>query len=437
MTSSLTTAPLAQEITLSFGAKLIYKHLPGAPRLALNLYLPGGNGLDGLLLPHSKATAGAMDVLDRLLTKGTATRSAEQIAIEIDGLSLELDVETRRDSSLMSTTLLDEDLTASLSIMGDLLFNSTLAERERECERLAGEVAMELDSPKAVASDKLVRAVFGGTPYGTVSSVLLENLETLNQAEPLAALYQTVYQPGRLVIVAVGNTPLDTLKTKLEQAFGPYVKTVSSPSVFQELFNQNAEQLAGLSFKSPQTIATARDEAKQCHIYKAWLAPQGTHPDATALTVMNTLLGGGGLSSRLFIELRDKQGLAYNVRSSLDGYKHRGQFVIYIGTEPSNTQKCLKGFEIECQKLMDTPVSAQELAETKANLLGRRTVFLETPGQWANYLGSSAMLGRSLDEMAQLPQWIEAVTAADIQRVAQGYLGQPAVVSMAGPSKFF
>jgi predicted Zn-dependent peptidase len=162
--------------------------------------------------------------------------------------------------------------------------------------------------------------------------------------------------------------------------------------------------------------------------------PGTRHEDYAPMAVLNTILGAAGLSSRLFLELRDKQGLAYTVRSSYETYRYKGLFSLYIGTEPKNKEKCLKGFAEEVDKLVNVRVSAEELEDAKRNMLGRRSVFLETAHQQANYIGANYTLGRTLEEIENVPELIEAVTSADIQRVAEKYLTQPALTSIVGPS---
>jgi zinc protease len=431
-TSTMSNNHVAQVIsqlhhaTLSNGAKLVYYRMAGAPRLAVRWYITGGNQLDEVL--------GQTDVLDRLLMKGTTQRNAEQIAVAIDSLSLDVDFHTGRDCTVMSATLLPEDLEPSLALMSELLFDSTLDELSREVEKLTGEIAMDLDSPKARASDLLSRTLWGDSPYGVTSSVLLDNLPRINQLDALKTLYRRTYQPQRLIISVCGDLPVEQVISALEVALPARNETFPtfelSPSIGQQL----ATHSIGASYDKSILKTTAREDANQCNIYKSWLAPAATHPDLYALQVMNAMLGAGGLSSRLFLELRDKQGLAYNVRSSLDAYKHRGVFTLYIGTEPSNTQKCLKGFEVECQKLMDTPPSAQELDDTKRNLLGRRAIYLETAHQWAGFIGGSFIIERPLEEVVAYEAKIEAVTAMDVQRVAQQVFNQAAVVSIVGPA---
>jgi predicted Zn-dependent peptidase len=409
------------KVRLENGSTLLVRPFEGAPRLALSIFVPGGNLLD--------TVPGFSDVVDRLLMKGTHTRTQEQISIEIDSLTLEVDTDTKRDYSLIAATLLEEDLEPSLALISDLFFESTLAEFDREREKIAGEIHMDMDSPRSRASDQFVRTLFHETPYSAVGSLILENLPRMGTIENAQEHYRRVYRPDRMIVSVVGDgLQPDRMASLLERYFPENGASGAATGTASYTLLQN------LQIESDQYVTFARDDSSQAHIFKGWLTPDLRHDDYSPLVVLNTILGGAGLSSRLFLELRDKQGLAYNVRSSFEAYKHRGMFYLYIGTEPKNKERCLNGFIEECGKLMDTPVSAQELAEAKQNILGRRTVFLETAPQQASYIGANYTLGRSLEEIAGQMERIQAVTSEDVQRVAQTYFSQPSVISVVGPS---
>lgn len=409
-----------QEKKLANEATLLYLHAPGAPRLAMSYYLPGGNLLD--------STAGLSDVVDRLLTKGTKTRSQEEISTAIDSLTLELDIETKRDYSAIHTTLLEEDLDASLDLVADIYYNATLDEFEREKEKLAGEIQMDLDSPKSRASDQLVRTIFQDTAYSTVSSLIQENLPKMTSVEEANTYYRRAYQPDGMIVAVAGDIPVERVEQRIESTF------TRGNGHARGLLMETENRLMNHWLEDSQYVTFARDDSSQAHILKGWLFPHVNDVEYYPLVVMNTILGAAGLSSRLFLELRDKQGLAYNVRSTYETYRHKGLFYLYIGTEPHNKERCLDGFRIECEKLMNEKVSEKELEDAKRNILGRRAVFLETAPQQANYIGVNYAVGRSPRDIEELPDRINAVTAEEIRQAAQTWLSKPSVTSVVGPS---
>lgn len=411
-----------EEATLANGARVVLNALSESPRLAIDFFLPGGTSFE--------PATGLSDMVDRLLLKGTATRDQEAIAEAIDDLSLDLDTDATRDYAMIGATMLDEDLDASLALIADSFYHASLAEFEREMQRAAGEWLMDLDVPRARASDLFYRTLFDQTPYGVTTSVLLENLPALPSVEAVRAFYHGVFHPARMLVSVSGNIAMARIAQALERHFPPVPQAeplaMCSPA---------AARLQAHRLHAPRTVGYARDDASQIHLLKGWLAPALTDPDYYPMMVLHTLLGGAGLTSRLFVELRDRQGLAYQVRSAYDAFSHQGLFVMYIGADPQNRDRCLEGFRVECQKLIDTPVSAKELADTLENILGRRAVYLETTGQQANYIGSNLMMGRHIADLAQVNERLRAVGPADIQRMAQRVFSQPAVIAMAGPSQ--
>ncbi|MBY0449368.1 MAG: insulinase family protein [Cyanobacteria bacterium] len=416
--SVMSQALQVETLSLNNGATMLFRQDEEAARLAISLYFRGGNSIEPI--------PGMADLVDRLLMKGTKNRSQEDISIAIDSLTLAVDTDTKRDFSQMVATVLEEDLEASLELMSELLNDSTLAEFDKEKEKMVGEIQMEMDAPKNRASDGFVRTLFEGTPYNVVSSVLMDSLPLMNSIKTAEAHYRSIFRPENMLISFAGNVDQARAVRLFEQYLPKSATTQKAPIP--------PNHITLKTFVEDVIVPFPKDDSAQAHIFKGWHAPALTDSDYYALNLMNTILGGAGLSARLFTELRDKQGLAYNVRSSYEAFRLGGMFYLYIGTEPSNKDRCLEGFKIECQKLMDTPVPAKELDEAKANILGRRSLYLETVHQQANYLGAQVMMGRTVSDVHEMPERISAVTAADIQRVAQRIMSQPAVIAVAGPS---
>ncbi len=407
-----------ETIPLSNGSTLYFKPMEGAPRVALGVYTYGGNRLEPL--------PGVADMVDDLLCEGTQKRSAEQIAVEVDSLSMDMDTDTRRDYSVLASTFLEEDFEDSAELLSDMMYHSTLAEFEKEKIRMQGELVMDLDSPRTRAQDLLMTQLLKDTPYQASHSNILNTLPTMASVSPLKDYYQSVYQPGNTFFTMVGDISSQKAQSIIEQHFthpsGDNYATVKAPEI--------------RALSKNEYLTTAKNDTSQMHLFKGWFAPQMSHPDYPAMVVLNTILGGAGLTSRLFLELRDKQGLAYVVRSQYEASRYLGLFTLYIGTDPNNREKALKGFGVECQKLMDVPVSAKELDEAKENINGRRVVFLETASQQCAYIGNQLALGLSLPEIEQLIERIQSVTSQDVQSVAQQYLSQPSIVTAVGPENY-
>lgn len=418
----LKTLESLELISLIAGPTLLFSRQVGTPRISMNIYTKGGNCIDYF--------PGEMDVVDRLLLKGTYADSAETIAVKLDDLCLDLDTDTARDYSLMSASMQAEDLESNLAFIRDLLFYSTLEGLQKEKEKVKGELQMSLDSPTALARDLLSRKLWNGLPYGTSATGMLTSLSKLWRNDNVFLHYQQAYRPNRMVISVAGDVDRERLISALEAAFSlPRAKGTDGEMEMGRLFKEHR-------LKESRLYTMPWEEAAQAQILQSWLMPPATSKDYLPLAVMDNLLGSAGLSSRLFLELRDKQGLAYSVRSSLNLLKHRGTFTLYIGTEPSNVEKCLSGFTDEIKKLQDILVGEEELENAKRNLIGKRSVCLETVGQISSYVGSAYMAGHDVSKLAELDENIKAVTAEQIQKVAQKYLSKESITVVVAPSAY-
>jgi predicted Zn-dependent peptidase len=171
----------------------------------------------------------------------------------------------------------------------------------------------------------------------------------------------------------------------------------------------------------------------QAHIVKGWLVPTTNEADYPALNLLNVILGSSGLSSRLFLELRDKKGLAYVVRSSYETFKLVGNFMIYIATEPNNIDTCLKGFDEEINKIRTIPVSEAELNDAKNNIIGKCAFFEETNIQQASSLSKYGVLGYGFNFSEEMKEKVKAVTSEEILACAQKYFNENYVISITRP----
>lgn len=405
--------------TLSNGLKVYFKSMPGAPRVALYLSVFGGNRVESV--------PGQSDIIDSLLTQGTSSKNAETIALEIDTIPMDFAISTHKDTTTVSAVMLPEDLEKAVSLMTECLFDSTLNDWTKEKLKLHGELTMQLDSPSSLAKDLLHNALYKGTSYQASAQNILANLDNINSQDLLTSQYKKVYHPSNMMLVVVGDIAVEKLVALLNQYFP---KTAIAETM------ENAGSTQAQLIASNQYVTANRDDSQQLHLYQGWLAPLYGTDEYYAMSVMNNVLGGAGLSSRLFTEIRDKQGLAYNVRSMFETSKYMTSFLIYIGTQPHNREKVLKGFQVECDKLMNVALTPDELAASKRNILGRHLIGLERPLQQAAYLGSKLTFGLSLDEIMAYRQKISDITAEDIQAVAQKYLSQPSIVAAVGPQQY-
>ncbi|MEO1446791.1 MAG: pitrilysin family protein, partial [Cyanobacteria bacterium J06635_11] len=245
----------------------------------------------------------------------------------------------------------------------------------------------------------------------------------------LQAAHKTFFRPDNMVVTIVGRLSTNDAVKLVEQYFGDW----QSPS--ESLAEPLPESLPTLQLsaanRSAQKIVTVQ-ETNQAFVVLGHLAAEVTDPDYAALKLMSTYLGNG-LSSRLFVELREKQGLAYDVSAFYPTRLGTSQFVAYIGTAPENLQVALSGLQQELERLKTTPLTAEELQVSKNKILGQYALGKQTNGQIAQAYGWYEVLGLGMGFDDEFQAAIAAVTIEDIQAAAQRcFVNQS--ISILGPA---
>lgn len=402
--------------SLKNGIRTIIQQQKNTPRISFEMFLKANNELS--VMP------GLASIVARLLLQGTKNRTQEEIAQFIDENGVSFNVEAKNDYLHLHAYCLNEDFKSVLNLIEDIVKNSTFESVEKECLKLEGEITAELDSPRIKAVDNLAKNVFKNHPYGNSYTVVMENIKNITK-DKVETYYQNIFVPENIDIVVVGDVAEDEVLADLNKNLGDLTQAASNLTTFVTPY-----------LTEDKIVTIAKEDAQQAQVLQGWIVCDIQNEDYIALSVLNTILGSAGLSSRLFVELRDKKGLAYVVRSSFDVMKSAGLFSVYIATEPKNIQICLDGFKEEIGKLQAELVSDKELEDAKNNIIGKRKFFHETNSQKAYYLGyfENMELGAEFD--ALMEEKIQAVTKEDIKRVANKYLSGHSVVSLVAPEAF-
>lgn len=405
-----------ERYSLKNGMDTIIQQNKNTPRTAMEFFVKANNELS--LLP------GLATITARLLLQGTKNRTQEEIARFIDENGIELGIEAKNDFLRVRSYCLNEDFDAVLELIEDLIKNSTFDAVEKECFKLEGEITAELDSPKTKAVDNLAKNIFENHPYGNSYTVVLEKLKSITK-DKVVNYFSNIFVPQNINIVVAGDVDSETILAKLNEKFG----TIEAKSCQLKPFDVPV-------IPESKVVTIAKEDAQQAQVLQGWITCSLNDADYVPLSVLNTILGSAGLSSRLFVELRDKKGLAYVVRSSFDSMKTAGLFTVYIATEPKNIQVSLDGFKEEIGKLQKELVSDKELEDAKNNMVGKRQFFHETNAQKAYYLGYFENMGLGAEFDKELEEKIRAVTKEDIMRVANTYLSGNSVISLVAPKEF-
>ena len=370
---------------------------------------------------RNKNNPGLDTIMARLFLQGTKTRTAEQLANELDAYAIELSVDSRPDYIRFKFVCLNEDFDNALEIMADIIKNSTFEDFDKEISKMEGEIIAELDSPRAKASDGYYSNIFKDHYYGNTGTRVLKNIKNLTK-EKVLENYNNMINESKKVISVVGDIDTDTVKNELTKYFAdiPESKDIELISTVKELQEDKYSEII-------------KPDANQAHIIKGWITETSNSEDYPALLLLNVILGASGLSSRLFLELRDKKGLAYVVRSSYEVFGQCADFFIYIATEPKNIEVSLAGFKEEIDKICTYPVSEEELENAKNNMLGKWAFTQETNENQAVLYGNYGILGLGFDFNDRAKENIKKVTAEQLLKCAKKYFSKNSVLSILKP----
>ncbi len=397
---------------LNNNIEVLYKCNKNTPRVALCF---------NLSLNEPLPNPGDYTLMTRLFMQGTKNRTAEQLAEELDKYAIEFSSELKLDYLKFKFVCLNEDFDKALEIFEDILKNSTFEDFERERVKLIGEIQAQLDSPKAKVVDNFYKNLYANHHYGYTNTVILENLKNVTRGDVLRG-YNTFMKNSKKVIAFVGDLEFDYVNSKLEEHFGDLSPSVSNlPYIKPPVLNEVKE------------LEIIKPDANQAHIIQGWLVDTASSEDYPVLALMNIILGASGLSSRLFLELRDKKGLAYVVRSSYDVARVCANFSIYIATEPNNIQVSLDGFKEEIEKIKRELVSEEELNNAKNNIIGKWAFSQEDNNQQAATYAHYAVTGLGFDFNEKAKALISAVTPEQIKDCANKYFNDKYVISIIKP----
>lgn len=403
------------KIILDNTIPVVLKENKNTPRHAMCFYFK---------IEEPEKKAGLYTILNRLFLQGTKKRSAAQLAQELDENAIDCYSEMKQDFLRFKLQCLNEDFEKGLEILADIIKNSTLEEFDKEVIKLKGEIQAELDDPKSKALDGFYKNIYKNHPYGHTYTKILEDIDELTKSDVECA-YKNLLENSSKIISIAGDFEKDNLEEMLKKHFSDLKNTPDAQS-----------KIPVPQLKENSVVKIVKNDASQAQIIQGWHVPTIYSKDYASIMVMNTMLGSSGLSSRLFLELRDKKGLAYVVRSSYEIYDKAALFNVYIATEPKNIKTCLEGFKVELDKIKNIPVTQEELENAKNNLIGKRQFFTETNLQQSSLMAFYEDKGLGANFEEKLIELVKQVSVQDIQRVANECIKDPFVLTILAPEEY-
>lgn len=366
------------------------------------------------------ALAGASHFLEHLLFKGTSTRSARDISEAFEGLGAELNAFSAKEYTCYYSRLLDEHLSVGVEILTDMLQNATLGKRDIEFERkvILEEIGLREDTPDELIHDLFLESLWPHHPLGNPVAGRRETVTAMTNGE-LKGLFEDVYAPDRLVVAASGNVDHDELTALVAQ----YFTSERKGKVMRKEFVADVEPVIKVNTK----------KTEQAHIALGTSGLPARHPDRFGLLLVDNILGGG-MSSRLFQEIREKRGLAYSVYSHHGMYSEMGYVSLYAGTNPANAKEVLECMQRELARVRAEGVTEDEFRRSQEHLKGQLVLALESTGHRMSRLGRSEISHGEILSLDQLVEKINAVTLEDANRLAREVFSpEKMVLAVIGP----
>jgi predicted Zn-dependent peptidase len=402
------------------GLRIVTESLPAVRSAAVGIWASVGSRDEGL--DH----AGATHYLEHLLFKGTSKRTALEISSAMHAVGGELNAFTGKEYTCYYARILDADLPLAVDVLADMVTGSLIEQKDVDAERgvILEEIAMNEDEPSDTVHEAFAAQLFGDTPLGRP---ILGTAASINEItrEQIAGHYAARYTPPDLVVAVAGNLDHDTVTQQVTDAFADALTGPVAPTP-PRLAATDDSLAPGTGVRLvPRTI-------EQANLVLGCAGMSRTDPNRFALGVLNAALGGG-MSSRLFQEVREKRGLAYSVYSFASQHSDTGMWATYIGCLPAKADEVLAICQEEIAKVIAGGLTGAELDRGKGQLRGSLVLGLEDPSSRMSRLGKSELVYSRLEPVDEVLASIEAVTHDDVRRVAAEILGRPKVLAVVGP----
>jgi predicted Zn-dependent peptidase len=412
--------PGVRRTVLPGGLRVITESLPAVRSAALGIW----NGVGSR--DEDRAHAGATHYLEHLLFKGTPRRSALEISAAIDAVGGALNAFTAKEYTCYYARVLDSDLPLAIDVLSDMVTSSLIEPREVDAERgvILEEIAMNEDEPSDLVHEAFTTLLFGDTPLGRPTLGTVDSINSISR-DQIFEYYRAKYTPDSLVVAAAGNLEHDQVVELVRDAFGPVLTGDQEPA---------PPRLTGSSAHDNQNsgVRLLSRPTEQANLVLGCAGLARNDDRRFALLVLDAAMGGGS-SSRLFQEVREKRGLAYSIGSFAGQHAECGMWGIYAGCLPAKADEVLAICQSEIAKLLAGGLTDEELARGKGQLRGSMVLSLEDPSSRMIRLGKSELVYPRLEPVDEILASIEAVTQDDVREVAEQVLGAPKALAVVGP----
>lgn len=402
---------------LGCGITLVTERMEGARSVSLGVWVGTGSR------DEEESEAGASHFLEHLLFKGTPSWSAAEIAEAVDEVGGDMDAFTTKEYTAFTMRLLAEDLPLGVRVLGSIMTDPAFRPAEVDAERqvILDEIRMHADEPADLAAEQFMAALFqdhalGRDVLGTQHSV--ENLD----GSDIRVFFDKHYRAANMVVAAAGDVDHARLALEMDKAF--------------ETRAGGGRPVRVAPAAEPRPLLVTERPTEQAHVVLGVRAPGRHSPERFALAILNHVLGGG-ISSRLFQEVRERRGLAYAIWSERMHYEEVGALLVSVGTAPDQAREVIDIVNFELDSLVSSGLREGELARAKAHIRADTLLSLEDSGARMGRIGSSMLLHGEVLEVDELLDRIEDVDEDQVSGLARRMFSSCRTVSVVGPEKCY
>ena len=391
------------------GIILLIVENPAADLISSRFFLSNAGSI-----AEDPSQAGISNLVSSVITKGTKNLSAIEIAERVESIGAGLGADASADYFAFSLKTVAADFPEMLELLGEIMRFPSFPAAEVQLERKVTlqSIRSQKEQPFSVAFSQLRNSMYGEHPYG-VSILGTEDSVARLTTEDLKQYHQTYFRPDHLIVSLSGRITKSDAVEQITKVFGDW-RIPSITLLVDELPDLNTQPIEKITFQDTQ----------QAIVMLGYQGVSVTDEAYPVLKLISTYLGNG-LSSRLFVELREKRGLAYDVSAFFPTRLEPAPFVVYMGTAPENTEIAIAGLRQEVERLSKIKLSLEELEGAKNKFLGQYALGKQTNGEIAQTYGWYESLGLGVDFDFQFPEAVSQVTAEMIQEVANTYLQKP------------
>lgn len=430
MTERATTTTLAESAggtirrtRLPGGLRIITESMAGVRSASVGIWVGVGSR------DEAPSVAGTSHFLEHLLFKGTKTRTALEIASAMDAVGGEFNAFTEKEHTCFYATVLDDELPLAVDMISDVVLNATVSASDVDVERavVLEEIAMRDDDPSDLVHDEFALGLFGDSPLGRPILGTEQVIATLTRSQ-IHGYYSRRYRPSEMVVAVAGNVDHQQVVRLVRAAFADRLSGAPADGLAKPRLRADRSVAGALR----QRVRVVPDDTEQANIVLGGTALSRYDERRFVLGVLSSAVGGG-MSSRLFQQVREQRGLAYSTYSFSSSYAGDGMFALYAGCQPGKADEVVRLMTGILDDVATDGLTAAEVERGKGQLRGGMVLGLEDSGSRMTRIGKAELSFGEVLSLDELLARIDAVDVAQVNRLAAELLSTPRCLTVVGP----